>query len=291
MVGPIVRPDRWNPAPAAPSSRQPSLATHREPQPPRPAPPSQPATDLDLDLDLHLNLNLDLDLDLDPFQPRPADPASRPRTSGIPQSRRSRPRPSSAMSSPNAGRGSRAANPRAGPSRSAANPLSSSPAPPATPTATAKRKREDDDNDDDLPALAGDKLDGIEVVDLVDRDEVPAELAAEQEAGKNYVRLSTLDCVICMDNVKDLTVTHCGHLFCSECLHSALEMDPARRICPICRQKIDRMGNSGRWGQRQKGFYPLELKLKTRPARPNEQQQQQQQEQQEQQQEQQEQQQ
>ncbi|KAL1838364.1 hypothetical protein VTJ49DRAFT_2773 [Mycothermus thermophilus] len=181
--------------------------------------------------------------------------------------------PSSAMSSSNTGRGSRAGNARASSSRSA--PISSSPAPPATPGGTSKRKREEDE-EDDKPAITGDKLDGIEVVDLVDKDEVPAELVAEQEAGKNYVRLSTLDCVICMDSAKDLTVTHCGHLFCSECLHSALEMDPARRICPICRQRIDRMGNSGRWTQRQKGFYPLELKLKTRPARPNEEQQQQQ---------------
>jgi E3 ubiquitin-protein ligase RNF5 len=41
-------------------------------------------------------------------------------------------------------------------------------------------------------------------------------------------------------------------------------MDLTRRICPICRQKIDKMNPSGKFGQRAKGFYPLELQLVTR---------------------------
>lgn len=42
-------------------------------------------------------------------------------------------------------------------------------------------------------------------------------------------------------------------------------MDMTRRICPICRQKIDKMNAaSGKFGQRAKGFYPLELKLTTK---------------------------
>jgi E3 ubiquitin-protein ligase RNF5 len=48
------------------------------------------------------------------------------------------------------------------------------------------------------------------VIDLVDKTEVPPEILDSQEKSKNHVRLSTFDCVICMDSVKDLTVTHCG---------------------------------------------------------------------------------
>jgi E3 ubiquitin-protein ligase RNF5 len=48
------------------------------------------------------------------------------------------------------------------------------------------------------------------VIDLVDKTELPAEILNSQEKSKNHVRLSTFDCVICMDSVKDLTVTHCG---------------------------------------------------------------------------------
>ena len=46
------------------------------------------------------------------------------------------------------------------------------------------------------------------VIDLVDRDEVPEEPEPEKE--KNTIKLGTFQCVICMDDVKDLTVTHCG---------------------------------------------------------------------------------
>jgi len=123
----------------------------------------------------------------------------------------------------------------------------------------AKRKREPDLDDD----LFGD-AEFSDVVDLVDKTEVPLDASKSQEKAKNYVKLSTFDCVICMDSVKDLTVTHCGHLFCSACLHSALNMDHSRRICPICRQKIDRQPAGGKFGQKAKGYYSLELKLMTR---------------------------
>ncbi|KAL1838886.1 hypothetical protein VTK73DRAFT_4213 [Phialemonium thermophilum] len=66
-----------------------------------------------------------------------------------------------------------------------------------------------------------------------------------------------------MDDVTDLTVTYCGHLFCSECLHSSLHIDPTKKICPICRQKIDMRPANGHYGARAKGFWPLELKLMT----------------------------
>jgi E3 ubiquitin-protein ligase RNF5 len=41
-------------------------------------------------------------------------------------------------------------------------------------------------------------------------------------------------------------------------------MDPNRRICPICRQKIDKVPTAGKFGQKGKGFYSLELKLMTK---------------------------
>ncbi|KAK3295609.1 uncharacterized protein B0H64DRAFT_417271 [Chaetomium fimeti] len=127
----------------------------------------------------------------------------------------------------------------------------------------SKRKREPDFDD-----LFGESpFDGQEVVDLVDKDEMPIEILNSQEEKKNYIRMSSFDCVICMDSVKDLTVTHCGHLFCSGCLHSALNMDQSRRICPICRQKIDKVpAGNNKFGQKAKGYYSLELKLMTRKS-------------------------
>lgn len=70
----------------------------------------------------------------------------------------------------------------------------------------SKRKRESD-----LDDLFGDgDLPDNPVLDLVDKEEIPAEILKAQEEKKNYVKLSTFDCVICMDNAKVLTVTHCG---------------------------------------------------------------------------------
>lgn len=54
---------------------------------------------------------------------------------------------------------------------------------------------------------------GLKVIDLVDKDEVPEEVAEPEPKEKNTVRLGTFQCVICMDDVTDLTVTHCG-MFC-----------------------------------------------------------------------------
>jgi len=73
-------------------------------------------------------------------------------------------------------------------------------------SSTNKRKREVDFDDD----LFGDAFAGQEVVDLVDKEELPVDIRSSQEKNKKYVRLSAFDCVICMDNVKDLTITHCG---------------------------------------------------------------------------------
>ncbi|KAK4123159.1 hypothetical protein N657DRAFT_681294 [Parathielavia appendiculata] len=150
------------------------------------------------------------------------------------------------------------------PSRSSGNPRRSAPRPlqPEQASSATKRKRE---ADDDVDLFGDDLFGGAEVVDLVDTDEVPANILESQGKVKKLVRLSSFDCVICMDSAKDLTVTHCGHLFCSACLHSALNMEVTRRICPICRQKIDRpTAANGKFGRNAKGFYPLELKLMTR---------------------------
>lgn len=127
----------------------------------------------------------------------------------------------------------------------------------AAPSSSAfpgKRKREDSED-----LFGGDD---IEVVDLVDKEEVPEEIRNQKP--KEYIRLGSFQCVICMDDVADLTVTYCGHLFCAECLHSALNIDPTKRVCPICRQKIDNKPSNAKFTTKAKGYFPLELKLMTK---------------------------
>ncbi|KAI0140666.1 hypothetical protein BJ166DRAFT_108263 [Pestalotiopsis sp. NC0098] len=99
-----------------------------------------------------------------------------------------------------------------------------------------------------------------DVLDLTGTDELPPELMKPKV--DNRTKLSKFNCSICMDNPTDLTVTHCGHLFCSECLHSALHIDSIKRTCPLCRQKVE---IKTRVGQKtpKNGFFHLELKLMT----------------------------
>ena len=51
-------------------------------------------------------------------------------------------------------------------------------------------------------------IEGPESIDLSNVDKVPAELLAPKV--DNRVKLGNFQCVICMDNVTSLTVTHCG---------------------------------------------------------------------------------
>lgn len=40
-----------------------------------------------------------------------------------------------------------------------------------------------------------------------------ATIKAQQEQANKPIKLSTLQCIICMENMKDLTSTHCGRLW------------------------------------------------------------------------------
>ncbi|KAI1505478.1 hypothetical protein F5X99DRAFT_245348 [Biscogniauxia marginata] len=105
-------------------------------------------------------------------------------------------------------------------------------------------------DDDEQPALL--EHDVPDSIDLSNVTEVPRV--------DNRVKLSKFQCVICMDDVTALTVTHCGHLFCSECLHSALHIDSMKKTCPVCRTKVDLKDKKGK---NTKSYYHLELKVLT----------------------------
>ncbi|KAK3938494.1 putative SLX8 protein [Diplogelasinospora grovesii] len=128
-----------------------------------------------------------------------------------------------------------------------------------------KRKRDTVEDSSIEDAFRASDDEGVKVIDLANADQMPPPPVPPPKP-KNEVKLSAFQCVICMDDVTDLTVTHCGHLFCSECLHSSLHIESHKRICPICRQKIDPRPANGQFSVRAKGYYPLELKLVTKKS-------------------------
>ncbi|KAE8442000.1 hypothetical protein EG329_003936 [Mollisiaceae sp. DMI_Dod_QoI] len=96
--------------------------------------------------------------------------------------------------------------------------------------------------------------------ELKAREQAEAVKALNQAEATKPVKLAEFKCIICMDDPTDLTVTHCGHLFCSECLHQALHAGD-RKCCPVCRTLIV----VNRAGQKptNKGYFPLSMKLTT----------------------------
>jgi len=116
-------------------------------------------------------------------------------------------------------------------------------------------------------------LENVQLVDLsgVDDSTQYEQLRAKEQAesikqqalaqANKPVKLAEFQCIICMDNPTDLTITHCGHLFCSECLHQALHAGD-KKCCPVCRTTIV-IPKPGAKASRN-GIFVLEMKLMTK---------------------------
>ncbi|KAL7816313.1 hypothetical protein V8C44DRAFT_370100 [Trichoderma aethiopicum] len=145
------------------------------------------------------------------------------------------------------------------------SPSAAAPPPPSAQTTLIEDEFDDIDSlfgsSPSRPASANSKVEDYTTIDLTEATDVPEELK-KPEVDKR-VKLSAFQCVICMDDVTGLTLTHCGHLFCAQCLHSSLSMEPTRGKCPMCRTKID-MKPRATYSTKTKGYWPLELKLMTR---------------------------
>ncbi|KAF5250230.1 hypothetical protein FANTH_4555, partial [Fusarium anthophilum] len=85
---------------------------------------------------------------------------------------------------------------------------------------------------------------------------------AQEPKKDDRVKLAAFQCVICFEGCSNLTVTHCGHLYCAFCLHQSLNAVETQAKCPMCRQKLD-MKPRERYDSKTKGYWPLELKLMT----------------------------
>lgn len=92
------------------------------------------------------------------------------------------------------------------------------------------------------------------------REQEEAIKKQNEEEANRPVKLAEFQCIICMDNPTDLTVTHCGHLFCSECLHQALYAGD-KKCCPVCRTMISIPRTGAKPSKN--GVFALEMKLMT----------------------------
>lgn len=72
---------------------------------------------------------------------------------------------------------------------------------------------------------------------------IKAQQAAEESKGP--LKIGKRQCIICMEKFTDATITHCGHIYCHECLTQALiagEKNSVRGVgnCPVCRKPVNR---------------------------------------------------
>ncbi|CAM1502941.1 Fc.00g077170.m01.CDS01 [Cosmosporella sp. VM-42] len=104
------------------------------------------------------------------------------------------------------------------------------------------------------------KTEDLTTIDLTEANEVPEELKKPEV--DNRIKISAFQCVICMDDCTTLSVTHCGHMYCAQCLHSSLNVEATKGKCPMCRQKLE-LKPRETYTTKTKGFWPLELKLMT----------------------------
>ncbi|KAJ9665333.1 hypothetical protein H2201_004625 [Coniosporium apollinis] len=88
-------------------------------------------------------------------------------------------------------------------------------------------------------------------------------LNAPKDGSGETQGISSICCVICMDNMTDMTATSCGHVFCHTCLLHALIAgenragpgETKRSQCPVCRKPLNR--------NKQADIIPLLLKKAT----------------------------
>ncbi|KAI9051549.1 hypothetical protein LZ554_004595 [Drepanopeziza brunnea f. sp. 'monogermtubi'] len=110
----------------------------------------------------------------------------------------------------------------------------------------------------------------LNLVDIATNEEYEAQKAKDQaelvkqqnqEEATRSIKLGEFQCIICMDSPNDLTVTFCGHLFCSECLFQALYAGD-KKCCPVCRSNIS-APKPGTTKQPKNGVFALEMKVMT----------------------------
>ncbi|KAL8932980.1 MAG: hypothetical protein Q9216_006577, partial [Gyalolechia sp. 2 TL-2023] len=119
------------------------------------------------------------------------------------------------------------------------------------PKRSNKRRKLSDPRVKDEGALKVEQIDLMDVEDdsglsqVLEQQQAAAIKEQQGSRGDEPTKLSSIQCIICMEPMTDMTVTHCGHLFCHTCIMEALiagenqdEHGKATGKCPVCRKKV-----------------------------------------------------
>ncbi|KAI4718352.1 hypothetical protein E4T48_05398 [Aureobasidium sp. EXF-10727] len=99
----------------------------------------------------------------------------------------------------------------------------------------------DDTDEDEIEELGPDN-------DILAKER-EALVTKQREESNKVSRIGELNCMICLEHFTNMTATHCGHIFCHECLTQALvasqrNSDHNYGTCPACRKPIKPKGKT-----------------------------------------------
>ncbi|KAG7001642.1 E3 ubiquitin-protein ligase complex slx8-rfp subunit slx8 [Fusarium oxysporum f. sp. conglutinans] len=153
-------------------------------------------------------------------------------------------------------RSTTAAAARTGSAHASKRRRTSTTAAPAAPPRPTPRQRKSPatrkDMDDVEPSAEFDTIDLTETNEVFEEGRKPEK--------DDRVKLAAFQCVICMDDCSNLTVTVCGHLYCASCLHRSIHGHATKGQCPMCRHDMKPQES---YNSKAKKYWPLELKLMT----------------------------
>ncbi|KAH0369408.1 hypothetical protein KCU65_g3322, partial [Aureobasidium melanogenum] len=121
------------------------------------------------------------------------------------------------------------------------------PSDPGSPPSATKRRLNsasalieiDDSDEDEIEELGPDN-------DILAKER-EALVTKQREESNKVSRIGELNCMICLEHFTNMTATHCGHIFCHECLTQALiasNSDHNYGTCPACRKPIKPKGKT-----------------------------------------------
>uniref|UniRef100_A0A7S0M3H0 RING-type domain-containing protein n=1 Tax=Cryptomonas curvata TaxID=233186 RepID=A0A7S0M3H0_9CRYP len=78
----------------------------------------------------------------------------------------------------------------------------------------------------------------VEVEDAEPAIDLTSELTPKQTEPKaKRAKTTWMECVVCLEPIKQPSSTKCGHIFCDGCIRKWLEA--SKRLCPACRKPVN----------------------------------------------------
>ena len=80
---------------------------------------------------------------------------------------------------------------------------------------------------------------------MQEKKEMVASLKARKKLFDTFEERTKDTCAICCEELTNVVLTKCSHIFCKACMDSFINANPNNIICPLCRTRLDRTTDIG----------------------------------------------